>query len=197
MTTGTATRQGDDLEQQDAPTFAHADDVARLCAAWAALAGVLDPEVPVVSIVELGIVRDVRVDDDELVVALTPTYSGCPATAVIEADARAALAAAEAGACRIEVRARAARGPPTGSRRRRASACARSASRRPATAGRIDVTGISPLRRRQRGHAVPALRLAQHRVAVAIRLDGLQGAVPLRRLPRAVRLLQAALTPRR
>ena len=50
-----------------------------------------DPEVPAVSVTDLGIVRDVRWDDDELVVAITPTYSGCPATDVIERTVREAL----------------------------------------------------------------------------------------------------------
>ena len=45
-----------------------------------ALATVPDPEIPVVSVVELGIVRDVRWEDGALAVAVTPTYSGCPAT---------------------------------------------------------------------------------------------------------------------
>ena len=49
------------------------------------LAEVLDPEVPALSIVDLGIVREVEVSADEVVtVTLTPTYSGCPATEVIE-----------------------------------------------------------------------------------------------------------------
>ena len=52
-------------------------------AAWAALAHVLDPEVPVLSVVELGIVRDIEAEAGRLVVTLTPTYSGCPATEVI------------------------------------------------------------------------------------------------------------------
>ena len=54
---------------------------------WAWLAEVADPEIPVISIVDLGIVRDVRVTDDgACVVTITPTYSGCPAMQVI-ADA--------------------------------------------------------------------------------------------------------------
>jgi ring-1,2-phenylacetyl-CoA epoxidase subunit PaaD len=63
----------------------------RIRRAWRALDGVLDPEVPVVSVCELGIVRDVAVEGGALVVALTPTYSGCPATELIEANVRAAL----------------------------------------------------------------------------------------------------------
>ena len=54
---------------------------------------VKDPEVPVLSVVELGIVRDVRVDERGVTVVVTPTYSGCPAMRVIEDDIRAALEA--------------------------------------------------------------------------------------------------------
>jgi ring-1,2-phenylacetyl-CoA epoxidase subunit PaaD len=57
---------------------------------WAVLEGVMDPEIPVVSVVDLGIVREVRPDR----VTITPTYTGCPATQVIERDIRAALDAA-------------------------------------------------------------------------------------------------------
>lgn len=59
--------------------------------AWEWLDTVPDPELPSVTITDLGIVRDIREDGDELVVALTPTYSGCPATAVIEEDVTRAL----------------------------------------------------------------------------------------------------------
>jgi ring-1,2-phenylacetyl-CoA epoxidase subunit PaaD len=56
------------------------------------LAQVLDPEIPVLSIVDLGIVREVRQDAaGRLHVAITPTYSGCPATEVIRGLVRAAL----------------------------------------------------------------------------------------------------------
>ena len=51
---------------------------------WRWLAEVPDPEIPVVSVTELGIVREVRYEGEMLVVAVTPTYSGCPATAVID-----------------------------------------------------------------------------------------------------------------
>ncbi len=52
---------------------------------------VADPEIPVLSITDLGIVRDVRYVGEALEVALTPTYSGCPATSVIRADVLRAL----------------------------------------------------------------------------------------------------------
>jgi ring-1,2-phenylacetyl-CoA epoxidase subunit PaaD len=61
--------------------------------AWVILAGVPDPEIPVVSVVDLGIVRDVEesADGRAVTVTLTPTYSGCPATEVISRDVRTAL----------------------------------------------------------------------------------------------------------
>ncbi len=52
--------------------------------AWKVLNTVEDPEIPVISVVELGIVRDVSEHNGELTVNITPTYSGCPATQVIE-----------------------------------------------------------------------------------------------------------------
>tara|TARA_B110000046_G_C12902877_1_gene359381 strand:- start:195 stop:692 length:498 start_codon:yes stop_codon:yes gene_type:complete len=52
--------------------------------AWEALKKVEDPEIPVISVVEIGIVRDVIESNGELEVNITPTYSGCPATQVIE-----------------------------------------------------------------------------------------------------------------
>ncbi|HJU22067.1 MAG TPA: 1,2-phenylacetyl-CoA epoxidase subunit PaaD [Casimicrobiaceae bacterium] len=61
-------------------------------AAWHALGDIPDPELPAVSIVELGIVRDVTCTDNECIVTLTPTYTGCPAMRAIEADVRSALA---------------------------------------------------------------------------------------------------------
>ena len=56
------------------------------------LAQVHDPEIPVITIEDLGILRDVEVDGDRVVVTITPTYSGCPAMQEIEADVRTALA---------------------------------------------------------------------------------------------------------
>ena len=55
------------------------------------LAQVHDPEIPVITIEDLGILRDVRLDGERVVVTITPTYSGCPAMQEIEADVRAAL----------------------------------------------------------------------------------------------------------
>ena len=77
---------------------------ARDAAVWRALAGVPDPEIPVLSVVELGIVRDIAWRDDELSVTLTPTYSGCPATEAIFADVGRALASAGFARYRLEMR---------------------------------------------------------------------------------------------
>ncbi|MDQ0559896.1 ring-1,2-phenylacetyl-CoA epoxidase subunit PaaD [Rhizobium mesoamericanum] len=53
---------------------------------WQWLGEVPDPEIPVISLVDLGIIRDVTFEDDTLVVTVTPTYSGCPATAIINLE---------------------------------------------------------------------------------------------------------------
>jgi ring-1,2-phenylacetyl-CoA epoxidase subunit PaaD len=62
--------------------------------AWAALEQVPDPEIPVVSIRELGILREIGERDGALEVVITPTYSGCPAMGQIEDDVRSAMASA-------------------------------------------------------------------------------------------------------
>ncbi len=56
------------------------------------LATVTDPEIPVITIEDLGILRDVQVDGGHVTVTITPTYSGCPAMDEIRADITAALA---------------------------------------------------------------------------------------------------------
>jgi len=59
----------------------------------AVLADVTDPEIPVITIEDLGILRDVEVAGSHVTVTITPTYSGCPAMDEIRADIRTALAA--------------------------------------------------------------------------------------------------------
>ena len=55
--------------------------------AWAAAATVVDPELPMLTLLDLGVLRDVTVDEDGAVVAgITPTYSGCPAMATMRDD---------------------------------------------------------------------------------------------------------------
>jgi ring-1,2-phenylacetyl-CoA epoxidase subunit PaaD len=62
--------------------------------AWQLLEGLSDPEIPVITLRELGILREVREGDQGLEVVITPTYSGCPAMGQIEDDVKAALASA-------------------------------------------------------------------------------------------------------
>jgi ring-1,2-phenylacetyl-CoA epoxidase subunit PaaD len=70
---------------------------------WAALGAVADPEIPVLSVLDLGIVRDVRVSGGHVEVVITPTYSGCPATQAIEESIRRALADAGFADTRLSV----------------------------------------------------------------------------------------------
>lgn len=58
---------------------------------WQWLDAVPDPEIPVISLTDLGIIRDVAWRGDTLVVTITPTYSGCPATSIINFDIEQAL----------------------------------------------------------------------------------------------------------
>ena len=66
------------------------------------LDAVVDPEIPVLTIADLGVLRDVTVEGGQVVVTVTPTYSGCPAMDEIRADVLAALHAA--GVADVEVR---------------------------------------------------------------------------------------------
>jgi len=87
----------------DAPAAsANPSAAAREAQAWAVLNELPDPEIPVLSIVDLGIVRYVRATEAGLCVGLTPTYSGCPATEIIRGQVRAALAAHGFADARLE-----------------------------------------------------------------------------------------------
>ncbi len=77
---------------------------SRIDRAWQVLRTVLDPEVPALSICDLGIVRDLLDGEAGLEVVLTPTYSGCPATEVIERSVLDALTAAGLGPARVSLR---------------------------------------------------------------------------------------------
>ena len=63
-------------------------------ALWLLLENVCDPEIPVVSLREMGVLRDIREGPDGLHVIITPTYSGCPAMTQMHDDVQTALAAA-------------------------------------------------------------------------------------------------------
>ena len=72
--------------------------------AWEVLSAVLDPEVPALSVRDLGIVRDVIDHGGELEIVLTPTYSGCPATEAIEQSVLSAIEADGLGPARATLR---------------------------------------------------------------------------------------------
>ncbi len=60
---------------------------------WQLLEDVCDPEVPVLSVVDLGVIRNVQVENEKVFVTITPTYSGCPAMSMIEMDIKFKLIA--------------------------------------------------------------------------------------------------------
>jgi len=75
-----------------ATDLAQADNsVALQARAWEVAASVVDPEIPVLSIADLGVLRDVRVVDGTVEVDITPTYSGCPAMNLIALNVEMAL----------------------------------------------------------------------------------------------------------
>ncbi|MEO8907582.1 MAG: 1,2-phenylacetyl-CoA epoxidase subunit PaaD [Microbacteriaceae bacterium] len=69
--------------------------------AWAVAATVVDPEIPVLTIEDLGVLRDVQLNGDTVDVTITPTYSGCPAMDAIRDDVERALA--DAGYAHVRV----------------------------------------------------------------------------------------------
>ena len=159
------------LAAQSAPADAEApeDDVAR---ARAVVAAVVDPEIPVLTLADLGILRSVERRNGELVVELTPTYTGCPATLAIRLAVEAALAAAGMA----DVRVLSVLSPPW------STDWITEAGRR-----KLREFGIAPPRggeqqgavcRSERG--VPQMRFNRHDQDLRIRLHGVQGAMALR-----------------
>jgi ring-1,2-phenylacetyl-CoA epoxidase subunit PaaD len=72
-----------------------------LANARAAVASVADPEIPVLTVEDLGVLRDIRLDGDTVEVMITPTYSGCPAMNMIALEIETALAKAGFAAARV------------------------------------------------------------------------------------------------
>ncbi len=81
-----------------------ADETPAIADVRSVLEDVRDPEIPILTIADLGILRDVAIENGEIVIVITPTYSGCPAMNTIEQDIRAALDAAGMAPARIETR---------------------------------------------------------------------------------------------
>lgn len=68
---------------------------------WNILEAVTDPEIPVLTVTDLGIIRDVKLEDGQVEVVITPTYSGCPAMNTIEINIRSVLE--DAGFANVKV----------------------------------------------------------------------------------------------
>ena len=144
--------------------------------AWDAAAQVVDPEIPVLTIADLGVLRDVAVNDGRVEVAITPTYSGCPAMNMIALEIELALERAGIRAAKV----RTVLSPAW------TTDWMSEDGRR-----KLRDYGIAPPVKRQRppravrraGGRLPALRLGRHGTAVRVRLDLLQGAVALPELP--------------
>lgn len=68
---------------------------------WNILEEVKDPEIPVVSVVEMGMIRQVAVEGDHVYVSMTPTFAGCPAIQVMQSDIKERMR--DAGAAKVEV----------------------------------------------------------------------------------------------
>ena len=154
--------------------------------AWDAAAQVVDPEIPVLTIADLGVLREVAVSDGHVEVAITPTYSGCPAMNMIALEIELALE--RAGIARPKIRTVLSPAWTTdwmsedGRRKLREYGIAppQASSSRRALFGEQQV-------------ACPQCGSDQYRSAFRIRLDLLQGAVALQGVPRAVRLFQVSL----
>ena len=134
---------------------------------WAALAEIPDPEIPVISLVDLGVVRDVAVDGERVHVEFTPTFLGCPALEVMR-DADGGDGRARSAPSRTSRSSSTTRGRPTGSRPRAARSSAPPASRRRRRARRRAPTLVQL---QTRGVPLPVLRLDRDAAREHLRPD--------------------------
>ena len=152
---------------------------------WDWLHEVPDPEVPVISVVDLGIVRGLcwqeRNGREALVVTITPTYSGCPATSVIALAIESALRAKGVEDFRLE-RAHLAAvddGLDVGG----GATAAQGVWRRPAAREGRNGVAAEPPRAQDRDGRMPSLRVSEHGAGQRVRLDAVQGPIPVPGLP--------------
>ncbi len=179
-------------------------DVVSEVAAWAddrvdarahrAVAAVVDPEMPMLTLDDLGVVRGIEVDGDAVTVTITPTYSGCPAIEAMRDDLRASLGAA--GYARVDVRT--VLSPPWSTDwisedGRRKLAEAGIAPPGPAGPREHRARGADPDPARD-GRALPALWRRWHRGALPFRSDRMHRPAPLPVVPGALRARQGDLS---
>ena len=171
-----------------ATDIAQTDVTGLLARAREVAASVVDPEIPVLSIADLGVLRDVRMVDGTVEVDITPTYSGCPAMNLIALNVEMALIDAGFGMPRIKT----VLSPAwtTDWMTEHGKEDARGLWHR--AAGR---QGLAPRAVRRRVCHLSALPFTRYPAHFRIRFDLLQGAVALQGLRRAVRLFQMHLKP--
>lgn len=154
---------------------------------WALLEQLTDPEIPVITLRELGILRDIRESADGLEVIITPTYSGCPAMGQIEADVRDLLS--EQGiTAKVTTRLSPAWTTDwmTDEGKRKTSAvrhCAAGAQSQRCGGDEVHAPHHGA---RSRGGAMPAVRLSADSGKRPFWVDRLQGALPMPGLPRDI-----------
>jgi len=156
---------------------------------WDALDEIPDPEIPVISLVELGVVRDVAVDGSRVSVTLTPTFLGCPALDAMRRSLEAAITGLGAEPAVVIERGDAwtsDRITPAGREKLRAAGLAP-----PAPAGG---QGAAARAAPVEGVPVPVLRLDRDPSREHLRADALPLAALLRKLQAAVRAVQDDLT---
>ena len=164
---------------------------------WSALEEIADPEIPTISVVELGVIGQLAFEardegGERLTVELLPTFVGCPAIDVMQQQIGERLRGLElADEVRVDVSFRV---PWTSDR-------ITPGGTREAAGQRVRATGPHRSILRRRGAAahaavgeVPVLRLAQHDSREPVRPDPVPRDLPLRRLPPAVRAVQGRLT---
>ena len=151
-----------------------------------------------VTLADLGILRDVAAEGEQLVVTITPTYSGCPALREIAHDLRYRLT--QAGFADVTVRT--ALAPAWSSdwitaegRRKLHAAGIAPPQAAGAPAHHPEPRPAYPHRDPPRAGPLPAVWLARHHADRGVQRDRLQGAVPLRGLPRALRIREGHLMP--
>lgn len=150
---------------------------------------VKDPEVPVLSVMDLGIVRDIILDQGNLEIVITPTYSGCPAMDVISAQIRMAMAGRGFKTVKLTQVLNPAWTTDWMSEEGKGKAkglwyCSTSAQ-----TNRLPPRHVST----GRSHPMPALRILAYPASQRIRIHGLQGPVPVFGLPGTLRLFQMPL----
>jgi ring-1,2-phenylacetyl-CoA epoxidase subunit PaaD len=77
--------------------------VMDVASVWSVLENIHDPEIPVISVVELGVIQGVEVEADRVRIGLTPTFAGCPALHVMKREIKERLSAAGAEAVEVDV----------------------------------------------------------------------------------------------